>query len=237
MPRYGVVSKGHTIPYGALVGASKELRSTYYTYGYLHDEDMPNFPRLPLDTDEPCIDPEEELFKKEAVMVVAEILDSITPAERKVLCMRFGIGTQNNVDHTLEEIGYAFRVTRERIRQIEAKALRKLKHPDRSGVLRELIGGYKTTVDKESEVAILQREWWAAREKLERIRKAEMTMPLKKKELWRELKPALQDAAWVTDLKTSKPDMYQELKDLVGHLWGESAEQIWNMHTERKKHG
>jgi RNA polymerase primary sigma factor len=55
------------------------------------------------------------------------VLASVTPREERILRMRFGIGM--NKDHTLEEIGQQFSVTRERIRQIEAKALRKLKHP------------------------------------------------------------------------------------------------------------
>ena len=59
-----------------------------------------------------------------------KILATLTPREERVLRMRFGIGM--NTDHTLEEVGLQFSVTRERIRQIEAKALRKLKHPSRS---------------------------------------------------------------------------------------------------------
>jgi RNA polymerase primary sigma factor len=66
--------------------------------------------------------------------VVKDILDSLTPREAKVLRMRFGI--EMSTDHTLEEVGKQFDVTRERIRQIEAKALRKLKHPSRSDKLR-----------------------------------------------------------------------------------------------------
>jgi RNA polymerase primary sigma factor len=66
--------------------------------------------------------------------VVREILDSLTPREAKVLRMRFGI--EMTSDHTLEEVGKQFDVTRERIRQIEAKAIRKLKHPSRSDKLR-----------------------------------------------------------------------------------------------------
>jgi RNA polymerase primary sigma factor len=69
--------------------------------------------------------------------VVKEILDSLTPREAKVLRMRFGIEMAN--DHTLEEVGKQFDVTRERIRQIEAKALRKLKHPTRSDKLRSFL--------------------------------------------------------------------------------------------------
>ena len=67
----------------------------------------------------------------------SEILETLTPREAKVLRMRFGIGM--NTDHTLEEVGKQFDVTRERIRQIEAKALRKLRHPSRSEQLRSFL--------------------------------------------------------------------------------------------------
>jgi RNA polymerase primary sigma factor len=69
--------------------------------------------------------------------IVKDILDSLTPREAKVLRMRFGI--EMSTDHTLEEVGKQFDVTRERIRQIEAKALRKLKHPSRSDKLRSFL--------------------------------------------------------------------------------------------------
>jgi len=69
--------------------------------------------------------------------IVKDILDGLTPREAKVLRMRFGIEMDN--DHTLEEVGKQFDVTRERIRQIEAKAIRKLKHPSRSDKLRSFI--------------------------------------------------------------------------------------------------
>jgi RNA polymerase primary sigma factor len=65
------------------------------------------------------------------------VLASVTPREERVLRMRFGIGM--NKDHTLEEVGQQFSVTRERIRQIEAKALRKLRHPSRSRILRSFL--------------------------------------------------------------------------------------------------
>ena len=66
-----------------------------------------------------------------------KVLATLTPREERVLRMRFGIGM--NTDHTLEEVGQQFSVTRERIRQIEAKALRKLKHPSRSRQLKSFI--------------------------------------------------------------------------------------------------
>ncbi|MFQ5532704.1 MAG: sigma-70 family RNA polymerase sigma factor, partial [Candidatus Methylomirabilales bacterium] len=66
-----------------------------------------------------------------------EVLDTLTEREKKVLRLRFGIDT--GVDHTLEEVGQQFEVTRERIRQIEAKALRKLRHPTRGRKLRSFV--------------------------------------------------------------------------------------------------
>jgi RNA polymerase primary sigma factor len=68
-----------------------------------------------------------------------EVLKSLTPREEKVLRLRFGIG--DGCDHTLEEVGQQFDVTRERIRQIEAKALRKLRHPTRSKKLKSFVEG------------------------------------------------------------------------------------------------
>jgi RNA polymerase primary sigma factor len=68
---------------------------------------------------------------------ITSVLVSLTPREERVLRMRFGIGM--DTDHTLEEVGKQFDVTRERIRQIEAKALRRLKHPSRSRLLRSFL--------------------------------------------------------------------------------------------------
>ncbi len=72
--------------------------------------------------------------------VTTRVLATLTPREERVLRMRFGIGM--NTDHTLEEVGQQFSVTRERIRQIEAKALRKLKHPSRSRKMRSFLDNY-----------------------------------------------------------------------------------------------
>ena len=71
------------------------------------------------------------------VVATTKILSTLTPREERVLRMRFGVGM--NTDHTLEEVGLQFSVTRERIRQIEAKALRKLKHPSRSKQLKSFL--------------------------------------------------------------------------------------------------
>ena len=83
------------------------------------------------------LDPAEAAMYSGLRDATGEVLDSLTPREAKVLRMRFGI--EMNTDHTLEEVGKQFDVTRERIRQIEAKALRKLRHPSRSEKLRSFL--------------------------------------------------------------------------------------------------
>jgi RNA polymerase primary sigma factor len=87
--------------------------------------------------DQSTLSPAESALYSSLQLVTQEILDSLTPREAKVLRMRFGI--EMNTDHTLEEVGKQFDVTRERIRQIEAKALRKLRHPSRSERLRSFL--------------------------------------------------------------------------------------------------
>jgi RNA polymerase primary sigma factor len=72
-----------------------------------------------------------------AITSTTRVLASLTAREERIVRMRFGIGM--NTDHTLEEVSQQFSVTRERIRQIEAKALRKLKHPSRSTALRSFL--------------------------------------------------------------------------------------------------
>ena len=81
--------------------------------------------------------PLEGAIQENLKETTTRVLSSLTPREERVLRMRFGIGM--NTDHTLEEVGQQFSVTRERIRQIEAKALRKLKHPSRSRKLRSFL--------------------------------------------------------------------------------------------------
>jgi RNA polymerase primary sigma factor len=75
--------------------------------------------------------------KKELKEQMDDVLDTLTEREKKVLRLRFGIG--DGYPRTLEEVGAVFKVTRERVRQIEAKALRKLKHPSRSRKLRSFL--------------------------------------------------------------------------------------------------
>jgi len=77
--------------------------------------------------------PDEASITKNLSDSLQRVLKTLTPREEKVLRLRFGIDT--SVDHTLEEVGESFSVTRERIRQIEAKALKKLKHPTRKNIL------------------------------------------------------------------------------------------------------
>ena len=81
--------------------------------------------------------PLDAAIQSELRETTTRVLASLTAREERILRMRFGIGM--NKDHTLEEVGQQFWVTRERIRQIEAKALRKLKHPSRSQVLRSFL--------------------------------------------------------------------------------------------------
>ena len=87
--------------------------------------------------DKNAIQPLEAAIHSNLRETTTRVLASLTPREERVLRMRFGIGM--NTDHTLEEVGQQFSVTRERIRQIEAKALRKLKHPSRSRKLRSFL--------------------------------------------------------------------------------------------------
>ena len=87
--------------------------------------------------DKNAILPLERAIQLNLKETTTRVLASLTPREERVLRMRFGIGM--NTDHTLEEVGQQFSVTRERIRQIEAKALRKLKHPSRSRKLRSFL--------------------------------------------------------------------------------------------------
>ena len=246
---YGKVSKGHTLPYGTLANASYELRQAYYSNGYLHDKDMPELPCPPRDYQE-WVDPEEELSKKEMVGVIGEVLEGLTPREAKVLYLRFGIGLTQ--DYTLEEVGAYFDVTRERIRQIEAKAIRKIKHPSRSDVLRQLLGVYESTAEKHAQHKKLQEQWQKERERARQreeeakayaeAKRKRDTQELKRmqqedkqlREKWEEIKPMVSDTDWVAHLKKADPAMYQELKYMVGDIWGKNARIIWEMYAEKK---
>jgi RNA polymerase primary sigma factor len=87
--------------------------------------------------DKNAIMPIDAAIQSDLRETTTRVLASLSPREERVLRMRFGIGI--NADHTLEEVGQQFSVSRERIRQIEARALRKLKHPTRSKMLRSFL--------------------------------------------------------------------------------------------------
>jgi RNA polymerase sigma factor (sigma-70 family) len=213
---YGKINKGHTVPYGTFVGASAELKQAYYSYGYLRDEDMPEMLCVFLEGD--YVDPEEELHKKEMVDVIEEALDTLSPRTVKILRMRFGIGLTQ--DYTLEEIAPMFELGRERVRQIEAKGLRHMKHPSRSDKLRELIGWYETTEE-------VRRGAEKARERHAQQMK-EIVASVKaatKKNRVGELLVMAADTAWVDDLKETAPEMYVALNELVARL---TAKHEWN---------
>jgi RNA polymerase primary sigma factor len=90
-------------------------------------------------SDPTTLTPSDEALHESMRDVIKDILDSLTPKESKVLRMRFGV--EMGADHTLEEVGKQFDVTRERVRQIEAKALRKLRHSSRSDKLKKFLEG------------------------------------------------------------------------------------------------
>ena len=248
---YGKISKGHRIPYGTMVGVDPEIRLAYYSHGYKEDSMLPELPCPPIDSE--YVDPEEELFKKEMVGVVQEAIETLAPRAFKVLCLRFGIGLTQ--DYTLEEVGRTFEVTRERIRQIECKAFRDLKHPNRSEKLRELLGWYETTAQKKLEEETARTRWSKAREAaLEKDKKLEQFQAtlawqekatrreierayeedLRLRAKWNDIEPMVSDTDWVKHLKVEQPEMYQELKDLVQHIWGKNAVEIWNMYAKEK---
>jgi RNA polymerase sigma factor (sigma-70 family) len=95
--------------------------------------------------------PDEAVLKHEMVSVVEEQLESLSPRQALVLRMRYGIGCE---EHTYEEIGDKFDLTKERIRQIEARALRHLKHPSRSDELRQLLPDYEKPPEVEQKAAL-----------------------------------------------------------------------------------
>jgi RNA polymerase primary sigma factor len=93
--------------------------------------------------DKTILNPAEVVLNSNLREITEDVLKTLTPREEKVIKMRFGLGP-NGSEHTLEEVGQYFAVTRERIRQIEAKALRKLRHPSRSRKLRAFLEGANT---------------------------------------------------------------------------------------------
>ena len=132
--------------------ALREIRKNdYRLYGkicrILAEPDIEMTDAVPLeyahDLASEGMSPEEETILSELKSKTTSVLSSLTAREERVLRMRFGMGVK---DHTLEEIGNVFNINREPIRQIEAKALRKLKHPSRTNKLRSFLNYEGETV-------------------------------------------------------------------------------------------
>jgi RNA polymerase primary sigma factor len=87
--------------------------------------------------DRGAVSPSDAVISVNLKEYTSQVLRTLTPREERVIKMRFGL--EDGSEHTLEEVGQSFQVTRERIRQIEAKALRKLRHPSRSGKLKAFV--------------------------------------------------------------------------------------------------
>jgi len=134
--RYGRMEKGRYTPYGTMAGASSELRIAYYQNGWVHDADIPELPQPKWNPDTP-VTPDEVLAEQQTVVEIGTLLDELTPRQAKILRLRFGF---NCPELTLEEVGNIFKLTRERIRQIEHKALRNLRTPERRKRIEFLLG-------------------------------------------------------------------------------------------------
>jgi RNA polymerase sigma factor (sigma-70 family) len=135
-PKTRAIVMAHTLgnPFNldAVMKIAKEPISLETPIGDEEDSQLGDFIE-----DKNAILPLDSAIQENLKETTTRVLASLTPREERVLRMRFGIGM--NTDHTLEEVGQQFSVTRERIRQIEAKALRKLKHPSRSRKLRSFL--------------------------------------------------------------------------------------------------
>ena len=120
---YGRVLKGASIPYGTLGGASQELRTAYYAYGYLKDTDLPPLPEVDTPWPDDLRDVEDQLDAQRLADLLQQAANNyiVSPRRFQVLFMH------KVLDMTLEEIGDAMDITRERVRQICARAKRDCK--------------------------------------------------------------------------------------------------------------
>lgn len=100
-------------------------------------EDENDSPLSSMIADLTAPSPETEVLKKDDAKIIMSVLNTLTPKEKEVIVLRFGL--DGNTVHTLEEVGEHFNVTKERIRQIEETALRKLRHPSRTNILKQII--------------------------------------------------------------------------------------------------
>jgi RNA polymerase sigma factor (sigma-70 family) len=114
-------------------------------------EDEPTYETVDPETIEELIEyktAEDIVSRDEDDAYIRNILDSLTPREAKVLRLRFGIDVADQTDYTLEEVGKMYDVTRERIRQVEAKALRKMRHPSRSQKLKRCLPEFEDSKEE-----------------------------------------------------------------------------------------
>ena len=175
--------------------------------------------------------PEEEMERQEVVRVVNEQIDGLSPKEAKILRMRFGIGC---AEMTLDEIAQRVDLTRERIRQIEVKALRKLKNPNRSDALRDALDGGT----KEMKIADLLRQQEMDRQRVAKMQVLEgklnagqvepenvglaqavleggVSRPIKRSFVRAIMAVQATDDSWIAHLKRTNPELYEALKERI----------------------
>lgn len=209
------IRRGKYIPHGTFSDADRELRTVYYSYGYRRDEDLPELPVM--EPDEDVHDPEEEYARKELYEKFLEMLDGMTPRESLILKLRFGFGCS---DHSLDELGKMFGVTRERIRQIEAKAIRKFKHPSRRDELTQHFDP-ESSVEKAERLrlyAIEQEKLARETMRHERQRREQASLRRQAKKIQAYKVFVRRPEPWITHLKETEPDLYQKLQDIAQKL-------------------
>lgn len=189
--RYGKVAKTHSLPYGALSGASQELKGVFYGFGYRRDEDIPELPAVPVEFQE-VPTPEDEASLNQMRRIIGDLLGHLSLRDEQVLRMRY-VG-----DLTLEEVGWCLGVTRERARQLEVRALRRLKqHPNRLAILRQFVypDDIETTVVK-----------------AKNVQKAKEELIAKRKAFVEFMRPHLEDKNWVDHLQRTNPALYGRIQ-------------------------